>query len=98
MADIRNIAVANGVMRIDTGRYATSLEQLQTAGYMSVALTVDCWGNAFVYTVGTDTYILTSLGSDGAAGRAPPRVWPDEPYDPDIILMDGQFIQAPSGQ
>jgi len=97
MADMRSIATANGTMRVDTGRYATSLAQLQGV-YMEVAPTVDGWGTAWVYMTGDDTYTIRSLGSDGAPGPTPPSVWLNEPYEPDIILMEGQFIQAPTGR
>jgi hypothetical protein len=98
MADMRNVATANFVMREDTGRYAQNLAELAENEYLRVAPTTDGWGNAYVYMTGANTYTLTSLGSDGAAGPAPPRVWLDEPYDPDIVLTDGQFTQAPTGR
>jgi hypothetical protein len=98
MADMRNIATANGTMRVDTGRYAQNLAELVENEYLRVALPTDGWGNAWVYMTGADTYTLISLGSDGAAGPAPPSVWLDEPYDPDIVLTDGQFTQAPTGR
>ena len=98
MADMRNIATANDTMRVDTGQYATSLSDLQEGGYMQVAPLNDGWGNPFVYMTGSDTYTITSLGSDGAVGPAPPSPWINDPYDPDIVLTDGQFTQAPRGQ
>lgn len=96
MADMRNIATANGTMRVDTGAYAGALANLQPT-YMQVAPTEDGWGNAWVYSTGADTYTITSQGSDGAAGPAPPATWVNEPYDPDIVMTDGQFTQAPTG-
>jgi hypothetical protein len=98
MADMRNIATANGTMRVDTGNYAAALNDLQVNGYMQVTPANDGWGNAYGYVVGADTYTITSLGSDGAAGPAPPVPWINDPYDPDIALTDGQFVQAPTGQ
>jgi len=98
MADMRNIATANAVMRLDTGGYAQSLAELVEKNYMRVVAPTDAWGTAWAYSTGADTYTLTSLGSDGAPGPAPPRVWLDEPYDPDIVLTDGQFTQAPTGR
>ncbi len=95
MADMRNMATANGRMRIDTGRYAQSLSQLAENGYLQVVPPTDGWGNAWVYSTGGDTYTITSLGSDGARGPAPPPDWVGEPDDPDIILTNGQFTQAP---
>jgi len=98
MAFMRNIAVANGVMRVDTGSYAQSLVELQDAGYMQEVPTLDAWDNPFVYTTGEDTYTIASLGNDGVAGPAPPATWYEEPYDPDIVLTDGMFTQAPMGR
>jgi hypothetical protein len=99
MADMRNIATANGTLRVDTGRYAAKLEDLQTSGYMDVAPTADGWGTAWVYTTtGGSSYTISSLGSDGARGPSPPRVWTNEPYEPDIVMTDGQFVQAPTGR
>ena len=97
MADMRNIATANGTMRVDTGTYSATLAGLAPT-YMQIAPNNDGWGNAFVYATGADTYTITSNGSDGAAGPAPPATWINDPYDPDITLQDGAFIQAPTGQ
>jgi len=96
MADMRNIATANGTHRVDLGTYAANLAALSPT-YMQVAPNDDGWGNAWVYSTGADTYTIQSLGSDGAAGPAPPATWINEPYDPDIVLVDGQFTQAPTG-
>ena len=100
MASMRLIATANGTMRVDTRAYAQSLMELQVKGYIREVPVNDAWGSSFVYTVGDDrqTYTLASLGSDSAAGPAPPSPWRDEPYEPDIVLSDGRFTQAPTGQ
>ncbi len=98
MADMRNIATANGTMRVDTGSYAAALANLSASGYMQVTPANDGWGTGYVYTTGADTYTITSLGSNGVAAPAPPVPWINDPYDPDIILTDGQFTQAPTGQ
>ena len=97
MADMRSIATANGTMRVDTGAYAGTIAALVPT-YMQVAPANDGWGTAFQYATGADTYTVTSLGSDAAAGPAAPATWVNEPYDPDIVLTDGQFTQAPTGQ
>ena len=98
MADMRNIATANGTMRIDTGNYAAALADLPANGYMQVTPANDGWGNPYTYIQGADSYELESLGSDGAAGPAPPNPWINAPYEPDISLISGQFSQAPTGQ
>jgi type II secretory pathway pseudopilin PulG len=98
MADMRFIASANETMRADTGSYADSLEALATGGYITATSTNDGWGNPFVYRRDGDVYTVTSLGSDGTPGPPPPTDWTDRPYDTDIVLSNGQFIQAPAGR
>ena len=98
MADMRNIATATGMMRVDTGAYAAVLADLSASGYMQVTPTNDGWGRAYVYVAGADSYELGSWGSDGAAGPPQPNPWINEPYDPDLVLINGQFTQAPTGQ
>lgn len=97
MADMHTIVSANGTYYIDQQDYSPDLPTLAVAGYLQVALTADAWGNPFVYTIGAKTYTLTSLGSDGAAGPAPPAPWVNDPFDPDITVVDGMFTQAPEG-
>jgi prepilin-type N-terminal cleavage/methylation domain-containing protein len=98
MADMRNIATANGTMRVDTGAYAAALADLSAQGYMQVTPATDGWGTGYLYVTGADTYTITSLGSDAGAGPAAPAPWINDPYDPDILLTDGAFTQAPTGQ
>ncbi len=98
MADMRGVATANGVHRLDLGSYAPTLAALATQGYMQAAPNTDGWGNPFVYTTGADTFTITSNGSDGNPGPAAPVPWVNAPYDPDIILTIGQFVQSPSGR
>ena len=102
MADMRNIATATGTMRVDTGAYATTLPLLQPT-YMQVAPVEDGWGNPYTYAPVAaappipDGYIITCWGSDGGATGAPPLPWVNEPYDGDIIMENGAFTQAPTG-
>ncbi len=100
MALMRRLATANGTMRVDTGAYAQSLMELQVQGYIREVPLNDAWGSAFVYTAADegDSYRLTSLGSDSTVGPAPPIEWRGEPYEPDIVLSDGRFAQAPIGR
>ncbi|MCH7823358.1 MAG: type II secretion system protein GspG [Acidobacteria bacterium] len=99
MADMRNIATANGTYRVDTSAYVTTLAGLVPA-YMQVTPANDGWGTAWVYAFdgANDSYTITSYGSDKASGPAAPTPWINDPYTPDITLTDGQFIQAPTGQ
>jgi hypothetical protein len=85
-------------MRVDTGAYAAVLADLAANGYMQVTPANDGWGTPYVYATGADTYTITSLGSDAALLPAAPVPWINDPYDPDIILTDGAFTQAPTGQ
>ncbi len=98
MADMRNIATANGTYRVDTSAYATTLVGLQPA-YMQVVPVGDGWGTIWNYTFdgGNDSYTIESYGSDKVDGPAAPTPWVNDPYDPDITLTDGQFIEAPTG-
>ena len=98
MADMRNIATAGGTMRVDTSSYPLVLADLSANGYMQVTPTNDGWGNPYVYVGAADTYTITSLGSDSAAGPVAPVPWINDPYDPDIVMTDGQFMFAPTGQ
>ncbi len=99
MADMRNIATANGTYRVDLSSYAGTLGAL-TPNYMQVTPVNDGWGTGWTYAVvvATDTYTITSSGSDAVAGPPAPTPWINDPYTPDIILSNGQFTQAPTGQ
>ena len=99
MADMRNIATANGTYRVDTAAYVVTLAGLVPA-YMQVTPAADGWGTAWGYVpdAPNDSYTITSHGSDGNPGPAAPTPWINDPYTPDITLTDGQFIQAPTGQ
>ncbi|MFQ5744474.1 MAG: prepilin-type N-terminal cleavage/methylation domain-containing protein [Acidobacteriota bacterium] len=103
MADMRTIATANGTMRVDTGSYASALINLETQGYLQVVPPADGWGTPWSYQLeneedGESKYKLKSLGSDGAAGPAPPIPWINAPYEPDIELENGAFKKFPTGQ
>ncbi len=97
MADMRNIATANGTYRVDQGAYASALSDLQPT-YMQVVPTNDAWGNALQYSTSSGSYNLESYGSDGANGPAAPTPWINDPYDVDLELTNGQFTQAPTAQ
>lgn len=97
MSDMRNIATANGTFRVDTGAYAAALVADLQPNYMQIVPVNDAWINAWTYAGGA-TYTLTSLGADGAAGTVPPAPWINDPYEPDLILQNGQFTQGPTGQ
>lgn len=97
MADMRNIATANGTYRVDEGVYASTLADLVPA-YMQVVPANDGWGNAFEYSVSGGSFELESYASDGADGPAAPTPWANGPYDVDLEMTNGQFTQAPSAQ
>lgn len=99
MAEMHNIAKANGTYSVDNGSYVNALAGLQP-NYMMIVPVNDAWGNAFNYAAGGGnlTYTLSSFGSDGAAGPAAPIPWMNEPFEPDLIMNTGQFTQAPEVQ
>ena len=96
MADLRSIAVANATYHTDAGSYASTFEDLQPA-FMNPVPPSDAWGNPWVYAAaGEDEYQVSSLGTDGASGPAPPSPWFDAPYEADLIVTNGAFTQVPS--
>ncbi len=97
MGDMRSIVTANGTYYVDLQTYAPVLNDLAVQNYLENVVLNDAWGNGFVYNTGGMNYDLTSFGSDGAAGPAPPPTWENDPFEPDIIVRDGAFSQAPSG-
>jgi len=98
MADMTQIAKINGMNQVDTGRFVNALTDLEP-DYINNVPQQDAWDNALDYQPAGDrlSYVLRSLGSDGAAGPAPPAAWTNEPFEPDIILNTGQFTQFPQG-
>ena len=96
LADMRNIANANERYFVDTGRYVAAMGDLEPF-YMLIVPTEDGWGNPYVYATGSGetTFTLTSNGSDGASGPAPPAGWVNAPYESDLIITNGAFTQAP---
>jgi general secretion pathway protein G len=99
MADMTNIAKANGMYQVDAGRFVAALADLQP-NYMQIVPANDAWGNAFQYTPAGNqrSYELRSLGKDGAVGPAAPPLWFNEPFEPDLVMDTGQFTQMPAAQ
>ncbi len=97
MGDMHSIVTANGTYNVDQQNYAPTLNDLQGSEYLQVVVLDDAWGNPFIYNTDGSTYDLTSWGRDGAVGPPPPSPWNNEPYEPDIVINDGQFTQAPAG-
>lgn len=98
MADMQAIGRAVQLTQADTGSLPGRLAELQEGGYLVRVPAGDGWGTPWAYTTGRDGFTLTSLGSDGRAGPAPPSPWATGAYDADIVLRNGQFVQAPSGR
>ncbi len=98
MADMQAIGRAIQVMQADTGSTPGGLAELQEGGYFVQVPAHDGWGGAWTYTIDRDGFTLTSFGSDGRAGPAPPSSWTTGAYDADIVLRNGQFVQAPAGR
>lgn len=102
MADMRSIAAANGIYRVDRGCYADVLvrfEGTQPAGpvYMQDPPANDAWGTPFAYAGSTASFTINSLGSDRVAGPPAPTNWLNAPYEPDLRMTNGVFTQAPTG-
>jgi general secretion pathway protein G len=99
MADMANLAKANGMYQVDSGRYVAALADLQPA-YMQIVPVNDAWGTPWQYTPAGNqrSYELRSFGKDGAAGPAAPPLWINEPFEPDIVMNTGQFTQMPASQ
>ncbi len=97
MGDMHSLTTANATYKLDLQVYTPNLMDLQFQSYLQVVILNDGWGNGFVYNTNGDNYDLTSLGRDGAVGPAPPVPWENDPFEPDIIVMDGTFTQAPEG-
>ncbi|NKB87660.1 MAG: prepilin-type N-terminal cleavage/methylation domain-containing protein [Acidobacteria bacterium] len=95
IADMRSIALANATYHTDSGSYAASFEDLMPA-FLNPVPPSDAWGNAWVYAAsGEDDYQVSSLGTDGVSGPAPPSPWFDSPYEADLVLTNGAFTQVP---
>ena len=97
MGDMHSIVLANGTYKVDQKVYAPALPNLVGSEYLQVLVANDAWGNAYLYNTDGDNYDLTSLGRDGAVGPAPPTPWVNQPFEPDIIVIDGMYTQAPEG-
>lgn len=99
MADMNLLAKANAMQQVDSGRFTAALANLSPNYLMNVPA-VDAWGNPWVYAPAGNqlTYQLRSLGKDGANGPAPPTPWFNEPFEPDIVMDTGHFIQVPVNQ
>lgn len=97
MADMRNIASANGTYRVDWNTYVTVGSGSLEPDYMQTVPAEDGWGNGWVGdTAAVDTHCLESGGADGVSGAATlPWLDSDQEYDPSLTLQDGQFLQAP---
>lgn len=99
MADMANIARAGGMYQVDNGGFPPALVALQP-DYLAVIPPSDAWGTGFVYTPAGDrrSYELRSLGKDGAVGPAAPPMWLNEPFEVDLIMDTGLFVQMPASQ
>ena len=99
MADMTNIAKANGMAQVDNSRFVVSLANLAPL-YMNPMPAADAWGNPWSYVSAADqrSYVLSSFGKDGAAGPPAPTPWFNDPFEPDLVMDTGQFTQIPDNQ
>jgi hypothetical protein len=98
ITDMRAIGRAISFLQVDTGTYPRELAELERGGYMTVVPTTDGWGHAWAYEATEDAYTLTSLGADGRPGPPPPSPWTSGAYDCDLVMVNGQITQGPSGR
>lgn len=96
MADLRAMATATTGYFLQTGHYPDQLDQLLESGLVSGFSPVDMWGNEWRYRTEGDHYVLLSLGSDGTRGPEPPEPWGADDFDPDLVVEDGAWRQAPN--
>ncbi len=95
IADMRSIGTASVGFFLEAVRYPERLEELVEAGYLDGVVPTDGWGNDWGYETDGRHFVLVSNGSDGLEGPPPPASWTAEPYEPDLILRDGVFVQTP---
>ncbi|NKB88039.1 MAG: hypothetical protein GKS06_07455 [Acidobacteria bacterium] len=102
MGDMRNLATALSTYHVDTGgEYPSTgagLPGLVPDYYAGIPN--DGWGRAYFYLGVASSgspcgYLLYGLGTDAAAGPASPDPWIGDHFDPDIMLVNGQFVAAP---
>jgi len=72
------------------------LREFDSRGFFPAAGVADAWGNPWAYTPGAGTYTLASNGWDGSPGPAPTGLWSGSPFDADLIMVDGELVQAPA--
>ena len=104
MTDMRNIAVAIGVYKVDNDQVpiaasATELIEIlkNDQGGASPLTDKDPWGNYFAYTanVATNSYTLRSLGRDGQVSTLASQGNFD--VDNDTVIVDGMFVASHQG-
>lgn len=98
MTDMRALGQALSAIYVASGAYPRSLDEIETGGYLAQVPATDAWGNPWRYEPSPQAFILTSLGSDGREGPAPPAPWTQGAYDCDLVMVNGQMAQAPSGR
>ncbi len=99
MAEMRSLSTSLATYQLDNSGFPPELDSLLPEYYGAMPTTG--WGTSFLYT-GVDPegcgYILIGTGSDGLFGPAPPDPWFGDFPKPDIIQVNGSFLQAPGLQ
>lgn len=91
---MQQLGKAATLYHIDHGRYVGDLGEL-SPNYLDWVPPTDAWGNAWEYRGGT-RITLMSLGADGRRGPLPEQPWRNsEPYEADLVMENGAFVQAP---
>jgi len=99
MAEMRNLSTALATYQIDHKGFPMGFDGLDSLlpDYYGKVPTTG-WQTPFFYVgvaPGGCGYILIGTGADGLFGPAPPDPWFGDFPDPDIILVNGTFLQAP---
>jgi general secretion pathway protein G len=95
LGDLRTLAAANGTYAVDHGDYAQNLTDVAPY-YLGMLPPVDRWGYAWGYSYSDSTYELSSKGSDGVDGPTPPAGWSGAPFECDLVIENGTFVQSPA--
>lgn len=101
MADMRSLAAAIESYAVDNDRYprASSIaevESLLVPDHRLAIPRIDGWGEPFEVSSSPTGYEIRSAGKDRVFESDPPRGATFE-FREDIVLRDGEFVQAPLG-
>ena len=101
VAAIRASAMGVESYREEFGSYPTDLDELVERFGTAPQYISDGWCRPLVYFRHEHGYILASFGKSGVpeAQRVDPPtvVVPEQDFETDVVLIDGEWVQTPSG-